>query len=1215
MRLEGNVGVHTSRVRSYLKGALPECELTAEALVKGYDPLIFLRMTHLMVAFAFACGDTRVSYRALYDSFRRYYTQNRSRLDALDLSFVLCVSSDTANLDEFRSELETDVYFCRKYVLALDERLEDSFDRLPFLPLGVSSQSARRPPTAQTYMQQCGVPAALARQLAVPHQRSARRIARDCIEGDNNVVPTLAGTGEGVTASRDGTRYGDQVRLAAITISGFRAYKRPQVFDLSGDVTVVYGPNGFGKTSLFDAIDFVATGGVGRLGLSSTTDRFARAVAHLDTKVQDGSVSLVFGTNGVKSNISRRIDSRASATLDGAVVDRKRALVTLTGGGVTPDDRIEHLVSLFRATHLFSQENQELAREFSRDCSLPPHVISQMLAFEDYANARRKAKAVCQVIQESITQRKTEIEALQRTIREAERVILSLNEASVAYGHTADPTEALTELLRRSKENGIGISSENLDHTFVRSCRATIQAKLVESDSKARRLSELVDRVQALPSVFDGLEALRSRQTRIEDDLLTANGTLDEANEATSNARAIVNKLSEERASARVNAESLKWLRATQPRYANLLQRKSKYAEVIVDGQVSFQELRERRSELNRELSRKEKQAADTESRLVTISVAVVELHQLAELAARVKHDRARISTLNESVASCNQRLREFRAEQRAGETQLGRRTTECETIQREISKMEQDQSALDQLLSRIGTYVDGPSCPLCGHDHGSTHELTTRIRARPIRDLSANLRSDLDRARDMVKESTRQLVELQEAVEREEAKIEEFIGERVDCSERVMGFEKTAARLGVGASDPTSVLEEISRRQVSMQEEIEEKKRINGTLRSELRETRVRVDEIGVRLEAAESAVDEAQHAIGGCDVEIAQLRDNPNSEVVSLQTEAATIEELDRLHTVRLKKIEVDFSEAVDRQRRSRDAASSARQRISTRESTLDNIRSDIVTRRKAIAETNARLKECGLGVKTGGADVVALLDAEAKRSGILRSLSDFADSVEVALDTATTAAALQQQRRSIREKERRIEGIVEEVSTHEEWADYFAELNERVAATQNTAIKDFASGYGPIASAIQQRLRPVYGFHGIDTRSNNSTIQVRVRRGEETLMPTDYFSHSQQQTLLLGLFLTAGMSQSWSSLSAMVLDDPITHFDDLNTYAFFDMIVGLLDARWGPEQFIMSTCDQKVFHLARSKFRFLGPSAKFYGISGIGNDGPVVEEIPSG
>ena len=75
---------------------------------------------------------------------------------------------------------------------------------------------------------------------------------------------------------------------------------------------------------------------------------------------------------------------------------------------------------------------------------------------------------------------------------------------------------------------------------------------------------------------------------------------------------------------------------------------------------------------------------------------------------------------------------------------------------------------------------------------------------------------------------------------------------------------------------------------------------------------------------------------------------------------------------------------------------------------------------------------------------------------------------------------------------------------------------------------------------------------------------------------------------------------------------MDDPVTHFDDLNTYAFLDLILGLTGETTPGRQFVISTCDEKFLQLARRKFRRLGDRARFYRFSAIGEDGPVVKEM---
>ncbi|MBU1556730.1 MAG: hypothetical protein KJ998_18235 [Gammaproteobacteria bacterium] len=177
---------------------------------------------------------------------------------------------------------------------------------------------------------------------------------------------------------------------------------------------------------------------------------------------------------------------------------------------------------------------------------------------------------------------------------------------------------------------------------------------------------------------------------------------------------------------------------------------------------------------------------------------------------------------------------------------------------------------------------------------------------------------------------------------------------------------------------------------------------------------------------------------------------------------------------------------------------------------------------------------------------------------------------------------------------------------------WITYFEDITKLLGSQQAIATKHFITEYGPRTAVIQQRLRPVYGFGEIEVASRDSAISVRVQRKGEILKPTDYFSQSQIQTLVLGLFLTACSSQTWSGFSSIMMDDPVTHFDDLNTYALLDLILGLQSSPEGARQFVISTCDEKLLQLARQKFKHMGAAAKFYRFSAVGASGPMVDEI---
>jgi exonuclease SbcC len=217
-----------------------------------------------------------------------------------------------------------------------------------------------------------------------------------------------------------------------------------------------------------------------------------------------------------------------------------------------------------------------------------------------------------------------------------------------------------------------------------------------------------------------------------------------------------------------------------------------------------------------------------------------------------------------------------------------------------------------------------------------------------------------------------------------------------------------------------------------------------------------------------------------------------------------------------------------------------------------------------------------------------------------------------LEVAVDTAATSAAFESIRQRILANQELHKEAAARVHRIQPWLGYFTEVKKLLSTQQAFATDHFITEYGPRTAVIQQRLRPVYGFGDIEVSSKDSAIGIRVHRKGELLRPTDFFSQSQVQTLVLGLFLTACSSQTWSGFSSIMMDDPVTHFDDLNTYALLDLILGLLGSSDGERQFVISTCDEKLLQLARHKFRHLGPAAKFYRFQAIGTEGPMVSEI---
>lgn len=170
----------------------------------------------------------------------------------------------------------------------------------------------------------------------------------------------------------------------------------------------------------------------------------------------------------------------------------------------------------------------------------------------------------------------------------------------------------------------------------------------------------------------------------------------------------------------------------------------------------------------------------------------------------------------------------------------------------------------------------------------------------------------------------------------------------------------------------------------------------------------------------------------------------------------------------------------------------------------------------------------------------------------------------------------------------------------------------IDKLLRRERQSSIERHINAYGPMITMIQQRLRSVYGFGGVhlEARGGEATVQVEWRSKNVQVPPTDFFSDSQRQILMLSIFLAGGLRQNWSGFAPVLLDDPVTHFDDLNAYGFVELVRGIISTSPNAWQFIISTCDERLFALMQKKFSRLPSGAIFYEFAGMSEKGPIVE-----
>jgi len=416
---------------------------------------VLLQLSTDIAAFSVLEDNLHDNFQSAYGEFKQLYRRNHKAWDELTLSFVICRTSANPTDDLFFDELEHDPLFCRKYIIrAYKDITEQRHEllRLPFLPLPNSAEAGlERPPAAQDLLHASGLTESLSRKLAESYVKGsgADTIAADLLSGAITFdVPLAQNSSKDIILSKPRS----YSRLVSATVEAFRVYRKQQEFDLDASIIILYGPNGLGKTSFFDAIDFGCSGKIGRLFHGDREpENFSRVSTHLDKPPGTGSVvlkgSTVDGKNHEPWTLTRGTGNPGTAWINGDKSDIKTTMTFLTRAEYESKTHLKSLESLFRATHLFGQGEQELLVDFKRTSVIPQEFVSEMLALQDYSQAIMKLSAVDKALASQRKELSNELKQLQDQKQSLDKIQAEL---PLVPGSENIPLEELIDQFQQS---------------------------------------------------------------------------------------------------------------------------------------------------------------------------------------------------------------------------------------------------------------------------------------------------------------------------------------------------------------------------------------------------------------------------------------------------------------------------------------------------------------------------------------------------------------------------------------------------------------------------------------------------------------------------------------------------------------------------------------------------------------------------------------------
>ncbi|NUA30541.1 AAA family ATPase [Cupriavidus basilensis] len=1193
-----------AELRSTLTALMKGATFSEDFLRDGCPPVLMMLRQHALTAFA--VGD-QADYQPLYEAFKKLYLKNSAEWSTKDVAFVYCLPADVTVDADFCSRVEVDVYFCRKYVVRLDGDLAGGLARLPFLPLlPITPGVQTRPPSAQTLLRQRNLKADLAKALVVPLTSGAPKILTACLAGTYG-PPDALQSAAGPSAVSEVGEERVQATLKSVSIQNFRAYRTKKVFELGSAVTILYGPNGFGKTSFFDALDFAVTGGVGRLAKASSG--LGRIAKHLDSLDDPTEVSLTIEREGKTHVITRNLADQNNALVNGRATPRKEVLSLLTGGTVPGADRVDSLVDLFRATHLFSQENQELTQDVASKCELSSELVSRMLAFEDYASGLKKVEEVRKLAVQEHAKATKDIASAELSIA-AERKELARLEGLAASDTSPEALDARFVGLEE-EISAAGFDIAGFARRDTRGIRAMLEAAAAEAVTWRAALRRAVEQVVTLETLRGQLEPMRAQLTERQAQLQQAEAQENDASELFGTLTSQLAELKSQEEVLQLRRNWLTWAVSVQPEYEQLTSQAQKLAAGVAE---LFSQVSQPLAQLEQAQAAQREAAATLQRLEAALNAAsekrarvqsVKDVAAAWELTAPTFAELLHVETQSQgAIEALRRQLGEAQQAEQAQELLVAR-------TERELGEARSNDSRLKELISELRSHVDGPSCRLCGHDHGSTEDLLAAIDRRmqhgdrvvQLSGVAATQRAALQTLI-IVRQS------VADRVKQEEKRLTHMQAQRAQFERQLADYATSLRSVGLSLGSQTPQQMEIINLQVH-EDELSAAAAV-GSARQSLEAAETALTAAQASYRALEQQRRSAESALNDAQTRLNELLKEANRGSINLGSGLEVLAEAERAaeeQRASTSAIAQSTSERVDGQKA---ALAGAKMAVPTARINHQQANQAWTGHQTRIQSVLSELAATKFDSAVSQEELRQQMEAATTREVTALGLRDRMAELEVAVDTAATSAAFESIRQRILTKQTLVQEATDRAQKIQPWVGYFTEVKKLLSTQQSLATEHFITEYGPRTAVIQQRLRPVYGFGEIEVSSKESAIGIRVHRNGQSLRPTDFFSQAQVQTLVLGLFLTACSSQTWSGFSSIMMDDPVTHFDDLNTYALLDLILGLQSSSEGERQFVISTCDEKLLQLARHKFRHLGAAAKFYRFQAIGAEGPMVSEI---
>jgi len=988
------------------------------------------------------------------------------------------------------------------------------------------------------------------------------------LEGGSQSPETSKALEESRQVRTDGRR---GTRITSLQLKDFRRFHQ-RTIDLDGDVVLIYGKNGTGKTTLCDALELSIYPDLRRL---HGDPDLIQAAGHNTPFMRAGSSAksarvAVSGSSGDKSFLLETVVTAKAMekTLDGKIISPEEVVRFLTRN---ENVQKKGFLDILLHTHFLGQHS---IRDFIYGNRLDDaekitttryNLLSEMFGFGEVEQLKKRLTGVLTQIKKSkISDAENQIEAALRQVRGLHqkygpkcRVELEKKGFQIAPDFAIERyNRAIGQLEKTFGKNFVNqlVVAQPPMENYMTSCETAHKLlaehlKLLEKQSAD--LKQLVRLLARLHTIFPEVGDLDAGMVKTS--IARARKHIDTSLESVAVAKHEVQAISPLIETLTTNVAQLKKFLDQHGHYLQLCETERKQVETLAGLQNGKAELLGRRGQLLEQL-RLATEKENTNARLLAeAEERGQKIEQFRNLLPEAKSAARALQEQSGKIAAITEKI--IQAEQRL--TQLNQRPLPAGQTSSPIS--------FDPVSLRTETHF---LCPCCGAGYDTQAEIEQAIQRQLQHGKYAQeLRAFLDGLEQRNTETTKShLIETLALYGREKMELEQ--ASRVKAK-ICTNFKNLAANLGLSPDWSEDDIGSLIQKQDQETQKLKDEQAVQKT--TSLRETVAKID-------ADLANLNEGVHK---------KYLTQTQTEIAQIRKTVAGILNLDQLqdHT----QVQAQF-----------DSLTSQLQEREQRKSALQ-----IEIKVKEIPPE--RLREIDVCL----AEIESLLLSHHNLQDYAPQLSSaFGDEnlekQKVCHDFLAETAELQKLFGFLTAEER---GDTIRKTLHEfeavkkRWElcyQSIEKINTDLSKLSYTGLQQSLAQYGPLINQIYQKFIRHDIFASLILQPSSSQkarrrdlyLRLKSYSGKEEYTPASYLSEAQLNILALSIFLTRVMYQNISELDTVLIDDPIQQMDDMNSAAFVDVILGLSQIG---KQIIITTCNQDFYRLVAHKMQNISAAGR--------------------